>query len=78
MDAIEFEARAASTDRDVLAKAAALYRGVMLENRGPVAARFDDWLAVQRSRFAALAATILRRLTAAYSAAGEIETVSEA
>src|SRR5262249_24962727 len=61
VDAIEFEARAASTERDVLAEAAALYRGELLENRGPVASRFDDWLAVERSRLAALAATILRR-----------------
>ncbi|HEY2539502.1 MAG TPA: BTAD domain-containing putative transcriptional regulator, partial [Stellaceae bacterium] len=74
VDAIEFEARAASTDRDVLAEAAALYRGELLENRGPVARRFDDWLAVERSRFAALAATILHRLAAASAAAGEFET----
>src|SRR5262249_1747309 len=74
VDAIEFEARAASTERDVLAEAAALYRGELLENRGPVASRFDDWLAVERSRLAALAATILRRLAGAYAAAGEIET----
>jgi adenylate cyclase len=73
VDAIEFEARAASTDRNGLAETAALYRGELLENRGPVAPRFDDWLAVERSRFAALAATILRRLAAACAAAGEIE-----
>jgi TolB-like protein len=74
VDAIEFEARAASTDREVLVAAAALYRGELLENRGPVALRFDDWLAVERNRFAALAATILRRLAEACAAAGEIET----
>src|SRR6516165_5105169 len=74
VDAMELEARAASSDRDVLAEAAALYRGELLENRGPVAPRFDDWLAVERSRFAALAATILRRLSAAFAAAGEFET----
>src|SRR6201987_2628831 len=74
VDAIKFEAQAASTDRDVLAEAAALYRGELLENHGPVASRFDDWLAVERSRFAALAANILRRLAAACAAAGEIET----
>src|SRR5215472_18390684 len=74
MDAIEFEAQAAATDRDVLAEAAALYRGELLESRGPVASRFDDWLAVERSRFAVLAATILCRLAAACAAAGEVET----
>jgi len=74
VDAIEFEARAASTDREVLAEAAALYRGELLENCRPFAPRFDDWLAVERSRFAALAATILRRLAAACAVAGEIET----
>src|SRR6201997_83606 len=74
VDAIDFEARATSTDQDVLAEAAALYRGELLENRGPVASRFDDWLAAERSRFAALAANILRRLAAACAAAGEIET----
>jgi TolB-like protein len=74
VDAIEFEARAASTNRDVLAEAAALYRGKLLDNRRPVAPRFDDWLAVERSRFAALAVTILRRLAAACAVAGEIET----
>jgi TolB-like protein len=74
VDAIEFEARAASTDREVLGAAAALYRGELLENRGPVALRFDDWLAVERNRFAVLAATILRRFAAACAAAGEIET----
>jgi len=73
VDAIEFEARAASTDRDVLAEAAALYRGELLENRGPVAPRFDYWLALERSRFATLAATVLRRLAAAGAAAGEIK-----
>jgi TolB-like protein/DNA-binding SARP family transcriptional activator len=78
VDAIEFEARAASTDRGVLAEAAALYRGELLENRGPVASRFDDWVAVERSRFAALAANILRRLAAAYATAGEIETAMAA
>jgi TolB-like protein/DNA-binding SARP family transcriptional activator len=74
VDAIEFEARAASTDRCVLAKAAGLYRGELLENRAPVAPRFDDWLAIERSRFAALAATVLRRLATACAEAGEIET----
>ena len=74
VDAIEVEARAASTDRDVLAEAAALYRGELLENRGPVASRFDDWLAIERSRFAALAATILRPPGTACAVAGEIET----
>jgi TolB-like protein len=74
VDAIELEARATSVDRDVLAETAALYRGELLENRGPVAPRFDDWLAVERSRFAALAATILRRLAAVRGAAGEFET----
>jgi TolB-like protein len=74
VDAIEFEARAASTDRDVLAEAAALYRGELLENRGPVAPGFDDWLAVERSRYEALAAMILRRLAAASAIAGDIET----
>src|ERR1700741_4704042 len=62
VDAIEFESLAASADRDALADAATLYRGELLEPRGPVAPRFDDWLAAERSRFAALAATILRRL----------------
>ena len=74
VDAIELEARATSADRDVLAETAALYRGELLENRGPVAPRFHDWLAVERSRFAALAATILRRLAAVRGAAGEFET----
>ena len=78
VDAIEFEARAASTDRDALAEAAALYRGELLENRGPVASRFDDWLAIERSRFAALAVTILRRLASASAAVGEIETATAA
>ena len=73
VDAIEFEARAASTDRCVLAKAAGLYRGELLENRAPVAPRFDDWLAIERSRFAALAAIVLRRLATACAGAGEIE-----
>jgi DNA-binding SARP family transcriptional activator len=45
----------------------------LLENRGLVAPHFDDWLAFERTRFAALAATILRRLAAACPAAGEIE-----
>jgi TolB-like protein/DNA-binding SARP family transcriptional activator len=74
VDAIEFESLAASADRDALADAATLYRGELLETRGPVAPRFDDWLAAERSRFAALAATILRRLAVARAAVGEIET----
>ena len=78
VDAIEFEARAASTDRDVLAEAAALYRGELLENRGPVASRFDDWLAIERSRLAALAATVLRQLALASAAVGEIESATAA
>jgi TolB-like protein len=73
VDAIEFESLAASADRDALADAATLYRGELLENRGPVAPRFDYWLALERSRFATLVATVLRRLAAAGAAAGEIE-----
>src|SRR6516225_2386318 len=78
VDAMELEARAASSDRDVLAEAAALYRGELLENRGPVAPRFDDWLAVERSRLAALAATVLRQLALASAAVGEIESATAA
>src|SRR6201993_4370786 len=74
VDAIEFESLAASADRDALADAAMLYRGELLETRGPVAPRFDVWPAAERSRFAALAATILRRLAVARAAVGEIET----
>jgi PAS domain S-box-containing protein len=53
-----------------LEQAIALYGGPLLEDLGPIAPAFDDWLTVERERLAAALVDAHRRLLDLYAAAG--------
>jgi PAS domain S-box-containing protein len=53
-----------------LERAVALYSGPLLEDLGPIAPAFDDWLTVERERLAAALVDAHRRLLDLYAAAG--------
>ena len=53
-----------------LERAVALYRGPLLDDLGPIAPAFDDWLTVERERLAAALVDAHRRLLDLYAAAG--------
>jgi DNA-binding SARP family transcriptional activator len=53
-----------------LERAVALYSGPLLEDLGPIAPAFDDWLTVERERLAAAVVEAHRRLLDLYAAAG--------
>lgn len=54
-----------------LERAVALYQGLLLEDLGPIAPAFDDWLTVERERLAAALVDAHRRLLDLYAAAGQ-------
>ena len=56
-----------------LERAVALYQGPLLEDLGPIAPAFDDWLTVERERLAATLVDAHRRLLDLYAAAGKPE-----
>ena len=67
VDALEFQAGAATTDPDALARCAALYRGPLLQNLPSISPRFDEWLRAERGRLAGIMAALLHRLAVAYT-----------
>jgi DNA-binding SARP family transcriptional activator len=71
IDAVQFQALAGSSDRDRLARCAALYRGDLLENVATVSPRFDEWIAVERIRLAAIAAEAMQQVALSHLDAGE-------
>ena len=71
IDVPQFEALAGSSSREDLVRCAALYRGELLADVAMVAAAFDEWLAVERIRLAAIAAEVLRSLALSLVDAGE-------
>ena len=73
IDTQRFESLAGSAGRHELACCAALYRGELLEDVATVARRFDQWLAVERIRFAAIAAEVMRQSALAHADAGEFD-----
>src|SRR5215471_1665610 len=50
VDACEFEQLATSDDLEALERAAALYRGDLLEGISPGSAQFEEWLRTERER----------------------------
>jgi DNA-binding SARP family transcriptional activator len=72
-DVTRFQALAGSSERCELARCAALYRGELLENLATVGPRFDEWIAVERIRLAAIAAEAMQRVALSHLDAGEYD-----
>jgi DNA-binding SARP family transcriptional activator len=72
-DTVQFQALAGSSDRDELARCTALYRGELLENVATVSPRFDEWIAVERIRLAAIAAEAMQQVALSHLDAGEYD-----
>lgn len=70
-DVIDFTTLAVRDDLESLRKAAALYRGPLLEGFRLAEAAFDEWLSQERSRFHNLGVSALTRLAEREAAAGE-------
>ena len=62
VDVAAFERWVDRGDRDALERAAALYRGDLLDGMSPAGAAFEEWLAFERRRLRALAIETLSRL----------------
>jgi DNA-binding SARP family transcriptional activator len=73
IDAVRFQALAGSSDRRQLSQCAALYRGELLENVTTISTRFDEWIAVERIRLAAIAAEAIQQVALSHLDAGEFE-----
>ncbi len=73
VDAVRFQALAGSSDRCDLSRCGALYRGELLENVATISARFDEWIAVERIRFAAIAAEAMQQVALSHLDAGEFD-----
>jgi DNA-binding SARP family transcriptional activator len=73
IDALRFQALAGSSDCCDLSRCMALYRGDLLENLATVAPRFDEWIAVERLRLAAIAAEAMQRVALCHLDAGEYD-----
>jgi DNA-binding SARP family transcriptional activator len=73
IDAVEFQALAGSSGRGELTACAALYRGELLENVATVSPRYDEWIAVERLRLAAIAAEAMQRVALSHLDAGEYD-----
>src|SRR5262245_14831194 len=71
LDAIEFERLAKAGHLD---KAAALYRGPLLDGHGVRDEAFEEWLGVERGRLHDLAVDLLDRLAASQTGDAAIET----
>ena len=70
VDALEVRRLLAGDSIAQLEQAIALYAGPLLEDLGPIAPAFDDWLTVERERLAAALVDAHRRLLDLYAAAG--------
>ncbi len=71
-DVGRFRLLARSSDRAALAEASEIYAGSLLDRFPPVGGDFDDWLIVARSEVTDAAIAVLRRLTDACLAAGDV------
>jgi PAS domain S-box-containing protein len=71
IDALEVRRLLESDAIAQLEKAISLYTGPLLEDLGPIAPAFDDWLTVERERLAAALVDAHRRLLDLYAAAGK-------
>ena len=70
VDALEVRRLLESDAIPQLEQAITLYSGPLLEDLGPIAPAFDDWLTVERERLAAALVDAHRRLLDLYAAAG--------
>jgi TolB-like protein/DNA-binding SARP family transcriptional activator len=82
VDAVEpdvraFERLSAEGTPEALDRAAALYRGDLLDGLGIRSESFDEWLTAERRRLRALAVDTLSRLGAAQAQAGDDEKAIE-
>jgi DNA-binding SARP family transcriptional activator len=73
VDATQFERQAAEPTRAALEQAAELYRGPLLEGFVLDEAGFEEWLSVERSRFAALASAALAKLAQLQTEEGALD-----
>jgi PAS domain S-box-containing protein len=70
VDALDVRRLLAGDSIAQLEQAIELYTGPLLEDLGPIAPAFDDWLTVERERLAAAFGDAQRRLLDLYAAAG--------
>src|ERR1043166_9136407 len=73
VDVREFERLAVDGTVDALEKAAALYRGDLLEGLSVAEPVFDDWLRAEREHLRELALNALGKLFALHRAAGAVD-----
>ncbi|WP_439671551.1 putative ATPase [Cupriavidus necator] len=73
VDVCEFEQCAREATPASLERAAALYRGDLLEGFHAAAPAFDHWLAIERERLRGVALAVMARLLAHHEQAGETE-----
>ena len=72
LDVAQFETLAASSEPEHMEKAAALYRGDLLDGFSVREEPFEDWLRVERERLRAISIRVLERLVAHYSATNNL------
>jgi len=77
VDVVEMEALAETSTVEALERAAALYRGDLLEGLRVKEPVFEDWLARERQRLRAVACTALEKLTSALVQGGETDRAAE-
>jgi TolB-like protein/DNA-binding SARP family transcriptional activator len=77
VDVEAFERLAVLDGRTELEEAASLYRGDLLEGLRSRSELFDDWLAGERARLSDLACSVLERLAARLSEAGDFDAAIE-
>ncbi len=73
VDVVAFERLAAEATPSALTRAAALYRGDLLEGFAPATASFEEWLIAERARLRDRAVDVLARLLAHQSRAGAVD-----
>lgn len=73
IDALRFQGLGGSSDCCELSRCVALYRGEFLENVATVSPRFDEWMAVERIRLAAIAGEAMQRVARCHLDAGEYD-----
>ena len=73
VDVLAFERLAGGQTDDALARAAALYRGDLLDGLDVDAIAFDEWLAPVRERLRQSAVTVMTKLLGRQTKAGAIE-----
>jgi DNA-binding SARP family transcriptional activator/TolB-like protein/Tfp pilus assembly protein PilF len=78
VDVCALETGLADADASALSDCASRYRGALLEDLPAVSPGFDEWLRIERTKFANIMARILRRLVTTHLAAGDFSAAVEA